>query len=115
MDGRHTAGNVMYLCGSIISRLAERGLNKGPFPALGDRICSIALFGSMSTMNFPTDGVCFRRPIEMLRFELGDDEVSDERSDGGGARSGWLYKAGPYEGAEINCWADRSRDAAEGN
>lgn len=51
----------------------------------------------------------------MLRFELGDDEVSDERSDGGGARSGWLYKAGPYEGAEINCWADRSRDAAEGN
>lgn len=110
VEGRQTAGNVMYLCGSIICRGPEHGLSSGPVPAagLGDRLGSIALFGSMSTMNLPTDGVGLRRPIEILRFELPVEEVNDARSGEttGGARRD------VYEDAEANCWVDRSSDAA---
>lgn len=80
-EGRHTAGRVTYLCGSMISRESEQGLSN-PFADPGDRIGSIALFGSMSTMNLPTDGLDFGRLIDMLKLELCEGDRVDDRSDG---------------------------------
>ena len=68
VDGRHTVGNET--AGSVTgSTLSRECCSAG-----GNRRDGIALWGNMSTINVPTDGLDLGGPKEMLKHELGDGD-----------------------------------------
>lgn len=75
VEGRRTAGRIMGSGGLTISQLVPEGLSS-PCPGEGDRTGEITLFGSMSTINLPTDGLDFGRLNDRLKHELKHGEVA---------------------------------------